>query len=83
MGISVRLDSEIESELEKTARLLHMTKSNIIKLSLKEFCYGIKKEKEKSPYELIKDLLDKEGSGRGNLSVQGEDILREAFRRKG
>ncbi len=49
----------------------------------KEFCSGIREEKEKSPYELIKDLLDKGGSGNGNLSVGGEDILREAFRRKG
>ncbi len=83
MGISVRLGNEIESELEKTAKLLHTTKSNIIKRSLKEFCSGIREEKEKSPYELIKDLLDKEGSGNGNLSVRGEDILREAFRRRG
>ncbi len=83
MGISVRLGNEIESELEKTAKLLHTTKSNIIKRSLKEFCSVIRKEKEKSPYELIKDLLEKGGSGNGNLSVRGEDILREAFRRKG
>jgi Arc/MetJ-type ribon-helix-helix transcriptional regulator len=31
-------------------------------------------------YELIKDLLDNEGSGRNDLSSQNEEILRERFR---
>jgi Arc/MetJ-type ribon-helix-helix transcriptional regulator len=31
-------------------------------------------------YELIKDLLDNEGSGRNDLSSQGEEILRKRFR---
>lgn len=83
MGISVRLDSETESELERTAKLLNVTRSKIIKRSLKEFCFSILEKKKMSPYELIKDLIDKEGSGKGDLSVRGEEILREAFRRKG
>jgi len=31
-------------------------------------------------YELIKDLLDNEGSGRNDLSSQSEEILRKRFR---
>ena len=31
-------------------------------------------------YELIKDLLSNEGSGRNDLSSQSEEILRERFR---
>jgi hypothetical protein len=40
------------------------------------------KKKRGRPYELIKDLLDKGGSGRGDLSTRSEEILRERFRRK-
>ena len=31
-------------------------------------------------YELIKDLLNNEGSGRNDLSSQSEEILRKSFR---
>jgi hypothetical protein len=39
-------------------------------------------KKGKRPYELAKDLIGKEGSGRGDLSVRGEEILREMLRKK-
>jgi hypothetical protein len=39
------------------------------------------KTKPKRPYELIKDLLGKEGSDRGNLSSRSEEILRKRFRK--
>ena len=35
---------------------------------------------EKLSYELIKDLLDNEGSGRKELSSQSEEVLRKRFR---
>jgi hypothetical protein len=83
MTISVRLDEETEIVLEKAAKMLGMTKSSIVKLSLKEFCSSVLEQEAKRPYDLIEDLLDREGSGKGDLSVRGEEILREAFRRKG
>ena len=82
MSISVRLDKETESVLEKTAEVLHTTKSKVIKRSLRQYCSHILEEKGKYPYKLIDDLLEKEGSGRKDLSVRGEEILRKAFRRK-
>ncbi len=83
MTISVRLDKETKSILEKIASQLRTTKSRVIKLSLKEYCSRLLEERQRYPYELIKDLLDKEGSGKGDLSIRGEEVLREAFRRKG
>jgi predicted transcriptional regulator len=80
--MSVRLDKETESELEKTASLLHTTKSKVVKQSLREYCSRVLEEKRKHPYELIEDLLEREGSGRGDLSVRGEEILREVFSRR-
>ncbi|MBI5755530.1 MAG: ribbon-helix-helix protein, CopG family [Nitrospirae bacterium] len=82
MTVSVRLDEETEAILKKTAKVLRTNKGQVIRRSLKEYCSRIMQENKGFPYKLIEDLLDREGSGRGDLSVKGEEILREAFRRK-
>jgi hypothetical protein len=82
MTISVRLDKNTETYLNETSRLLNATKSKIIKLSLVKYCSIILGEIKKNPYDLIKDLINKEGSGKGDLSIKAEEILRKTFRRK-
>ncbi len=82
MPLSVRLDKETESLLEKTASALKTSKAEVIKQSLSDYCARVLSERRKQPYEIIKDLIEKGGSGRGDLSVKGEEILRERFRRK-
>jgi hypothetical protein len=82
MPLSVRLNKKIESLLEQTASTLKTSKAEVIKQSLSDYCARVLTEKRKRPYELIKDLLDRSGSGRGDLSAKGEEILREKFRRK-
>jgi hypothetical protein len=83
MSMSVRLDKETESILSKTAKILQTSKGKVIKRSLTEYCSRILGENRIYPYDLINDLLDKEGSGKGDLSIRGEEILRKAFRSKG
>ena len=82
MPLSVRLDKKVESLLEQTASTLKTSKAEVIKQSLSDYCARILTEKRKRPYELIKDLLDRGGSGRTDLSARSEEILRERFRRK-
>ena len=82
MTVSVRLDEETEGILKKTAKVLHTNKGQVIRRSLKEYCSHVLQENKAFPYKLIEDLLDREGSGRGDLSAKGEEIMREAFRRK-
>ena len=82
MPFSVRLDKETESLLEKTASALKTSKAEVIKQSLSDYCARVLSERRKQPYEVIKDLIEKGGSGRGDLSVRGEEILRGRFRRK-
>jgi hypothetical protein len=82
MPLSVRLDKKTESLLEQTASTLKTSKAEVIKQSLSDYCARILTEKRKRPYELIKDLLDRGGSGKGDLSQRSEEILRERFRRK-
>jgi hypothetical protein len=66
--------------LEKTASILKTSKTEVIKKSLSNYCAFVLKERRKRPYELIKDLLGKEGSGRGDLSLRSEEILRKRFK---
>lgn len=82
MPFSVRLDKKTESLLKQTASTLKTTKAEVIKQSLSDYCGRILTEKRRRPYDLIKDLLDKGGSGRDDLSERSEEILRESFWRK-
>lgn len=82
MPVSVRLDKETEDMLEKAARVLSKPRSKVMKESIREYCLKILEQKEKTPYELSKDLIGREGSGRGDLSVRGKEIFREMLRKK-
>ncbi|MFC1821583.1 hypothetical protein ACFL9T_02670 [Thermodesulfobacteriota bacterium] len=81
MPTSVRLDEETEILLLKTAEALNTTKTEVLKKSIQNFCKRTLAEKGKNPYSLIADLIGKEYSGRGNLAIDHEKILRKAFRR--
>ena len=82
MPTSVRLDEDIEALLMKTAEALKTTKTEVLKASIRDFCKRTLAEKGKEPYSLIIDLIGKEYSGIGNLAIDHEKILREAFRKK-
>lgn len=82
MPVSVRLDKETEELLEKAARIVSKPRSRVMKESIRDYCLKIVEQEKKSPYDLSKDLIGKEGSGRGDLSVRGEEILREMFSKK-
>jgi hypothetical protein len=81
MPISVRLDDETEALLNKTAKALDTTKSEILKASVHDFCKKTLREKMKRPYDLISDLIGNEFSGKGDLAINSEEILRKAFKR--
>ena len=82
MPISVRLDHETEALLNKTAKALDTTKSEIIKTSIHTFCTKTLEKKGNKPYDLISDLIGQESSGKGNLAIDSEKILRTAFKKK-
>jgi len=82
MPTSVRLDSKTEMLLEKTARALNTTKTDVVKHSIREYCQKTLDKKNKKPYDLISDLIGTESSGKGNLGIDHEKILRKAFSKK-
>ena len=81
MRVSARLDPETKALLEKAAKVLRTTKTDVLRQSIGDFCGRVLEEKGKRPYDLIRDLVGVEESGRGDLSVRGEEILRERFSR--
>lgn len=83
MPVSVRLDKDTEELLEKASRLLRKPKSEVIKRSIKEYCKPVVEEKKQNLSDVIKELIkDCPGSGRGDLSIRHEEILREMLRKK-
>ncbi len=83
MPVSVRLDKETEELLEKTARVKRTSKSAVVKESIREHCAPLMQKEAKNLSEIIKELIkDSPGSGRGDLSVRGEEILRGMLKKK-
>lgn len=80
MTISVRLDDELEHDLESVALRTGQSKSHIIKQSLKE--YLAKQKPQPTAYELGKDLFGKYGSGKGDLAERHSEYLKEIIRAK-
>ena len=77
MTLSVRLDDELDRLVQETARAMNRTRSEVVKLSLREYCARALRACDANPYSLAKDLLGRVGSGRGDLSVRGRDVVRE------
>lgn len=72
--VSVRLPDDYNQKLDKISEIENKSKSETIKLAL--FQYLKNYENDKSPYELGKDLFGKRGSGKGNLSKDYKNLLR-------
>lgn len=77
---TVRLPIEIEQKLQLMAVSKHKTKSEIIKEAL-EILFS-NQESEIDSYELGKDDFGKYGSGKGNLSTDYKNILKDKIRAK-
>jgi len=77
--ITLRLDSKLEQLIENTAKHLGMTKSELIRRSIREY---LNKVPPQTPWDLGKDLFGKYASGKNNLSVKRKEILKKKIRAK-
>jgi RHH-type transcriptional regulator, rel operon repressor / antitoxin RelB len=80
MPISLRLDSKLERDLNRYARMVGRSKSDVVRKLIADFI-----EKEScvlTPWELGKEMFGREGSGCGNLSIDRKSILKEKLRAK-
>ena len=80
MAISVRLDDELEKQLAGLSRQIGVSKSHIIKESLRQ--YLLTRSQPKTAYELGEDLFGKHGSGIGDLSAHRKQYLKSKLRAK-
>ncbi len=77
--ITLRLDQTLETEIQTTAAMLGLSKSELIRVSVTEF---IQKQKRPDPWDLGNDLFGKYASGDGNLSVNRKAIMKEKIKAK-
>ena len=78
--VSLRLSDDFEKKLERVAEIEKKTKSEIIKLALKQ--YFTQYDNDKSPYQLGEELFGNYGSGENNLSTNYKKILKEKLSEK-
>ena len=77
--LTLRIDQKLETDLLATAKMMGVSKSEVIRLSLSEF---IQKQKKPNSWELGSDLFGKYASGDGNLSVNRKAIMKEKIKAK-
>ncbi len=81
--LSVRLDNNIENQLNFLSQDRNISKSQIIKDSLTYYFDMIKKEsKQKSSYELGIDLFGRYSSGSSDLSTTYKQKLKDKINAK-
>lgn len=77
-----RLDKETEAVLQETAATLGITKSQIVRESVKEYCKKILKQKRKSPWDIYQSTHKPGGSGHGKRVSSSIKILEKQFEAK-
>ena len=77
--LSLRLDRKMEHELENESKIRGISKSELIRLSIRNF---LGKPKSPSAYELGKDSFGTFSSGTGTLSQQKRKTVSEKIRAK-
>jgi len=77
--ITLRLDSELEQDINKIAHKMGITKSELIRKSITAF---IEKIECPSPWELGSDVFGKYASGKDNLSQDRKSIVKEKISAK-
>jgi hypothetical protein len=77
--ITLRLDQKLETDIQTTATMMGLSKSELIRVSVAEY---IKKQKKPNAWELGTELFGKYASGKGNLSVDRKALIKEKIKAK-
>jgi len=77
--ITLRLDTKLEQAIINTAKNLGLSKSELIRKSINDY---LGKIKYPSAWETGKDLFGKYASGRGDLSANRKELLKDKIRAK-
>jgi hypothetical protein len=78
--ISVRVSGSEAARIERLAKLLGLTQSDVLKQGL--FVLEERLSEERSSYEICADLFGRRGSGRTDGSARRKELYRESVRAK-
>lgn len=80
MTITIRIDPELQAELDRLAHTEGLSRSDVVRESL--VCYIASKKEQASPWELGKTVFGQHASGRSDLAANRKAILKEKLRAK-
>ena len=74
--LTVKMEVELERELEAAARALGLSKSEFVRRGLQEAIARARKDRKPTPWDLGKDLFGRQASGNPGLSrMRARDIV--------
>ena len=76
--LTVRLDPDLEKEIEKISKIEGISKSRLIRESIKEY---IKNYNKPTLYDAGKDMFGKYELEDNKLSLHSEKLLRDHFKK--
>lgn len=79
--IAVRIPDELDKEISSLAKRMHLKRSDIVRLALKEFIEDIHKKEETGPYEKVKYLVGSISSGIPDLGEKHREYLLKRFKK--
>lgn len=82
MPSSTRLDKETEDLLKKAAEYAGVSKSELVRESIREYCAKIVEQKQRTPWEIYQSLQPIEGSGHGQRVAKGKEIIKAHLEEK-
>jgi predicted DNA-binding protein len=77
--ITLRLDEKLEQQITTAAENLGVTKSELIRKSINEY---LRNFKQPSAWDLGENVFGKYSSGRGNLSSDRKELMRNKIKAK-
>ena len=75
--LTIRLENDLENEIERMAKLEGISKSKFVRRSIIEY---IKRYNKPTLYQVGKDMFDKYNINDDKLSIRSEKILRNHFK---
>jgi predicted DNA-binding protein len=79
MPSSARLDKETEALLKKAAEQAGVTKSQLVRESIREYCTRIVEEQKRTAWEIYESVHAPGGSGHGKRVAGSKQILKKKF----
>ena len=77
--ITLRLDPELENNIQNTAMVMGITKSELIRKSIAQYLNKLEKP---NAWELGYNMFGRYSSGKGNLSKDRKVLLKEKIKAK-